>query len=67
MHLMNLDGLLPGEVGWVCACGAPDQHPLVKGAWNVAGDDCTVRLPVFRMRADQVADRFQLTVEPAAA
>ena len=64
---MDLDDLLPGEVGWVCACGSPDSHPLVKGAWNAAEDDCTSRLPAFRMRPEQVARRIVLTVEPAAA
>lgn len=54
MRELNLDGLLPGEVGWVCVCDAEIAHPLIKGAWNSAEDECEKRLPAFRMHADPV-------------
>jgi len=66
MRVIDLDGLLPGEVGWVCACDDPEGHPLIKGAWHAAHDECPKRMPAFRMRAEQVNERVRLAVEPAA-
>ncbi len=65
MQLLDLDGLLPGEVGWVCACGA--AHALVKGAWNVAEDVCEKRLPAFRMHPAHTGEKIQLIADLAAA
>lgn len=65
MRMLNLDGLLPGEVGWVCACDAEVPHPLVKGAWNVAADVCGKRLPAFRLH-EQLSERIPLAVEAVA-
>ena len=58
----ELADLQPGEVGWVCRCGAELPHPLVKGAWNVAEDACPKRLPAFRMKPEQVAERVSVDV-----
>jgi len=57
-----LADLQPGEVGWVCDCGAADPHPLVKGAWNAGEDVCGRRLPAFRMRPEQVGERVSVDV-----